>query len=245
MSNDQALESKIRIVLVETSHPGNIGAAARAMKNMGLSRLYLVAPEDFPNEKAVFRAASAADVLDQVVVCPTLQEAIGGCSLVLGTSARQRKIPWPLVTPKIAAERVVAHRLDPADIAVVFGRESKRLKNEELQQCHFHVNIPTSEAYSSLNLAMAVQVLAYEIFCANTESETAIVWDQPAATSDALEHFFAHLEDTLESVGFHDPDNPRQLMTRLRRLFLRINPDKMELSILRGFLRAVSEAIRK
>ena len=245
MSNDQAVQSKIRVVLVETSHPGNIGAAARAMKNMGLSRLYLVAPEDFPNEKAVFRAASAADVLEQVVVCSTLQEAIGGCSLVLGTSARQRKIPWPLVTPKVAAERVVAHRLDPSDIAVVFGRESKGLKNEELQQCHFHVNIPTSEAYSSLNLAMAVQVLAYEIFCASGEPNSEVVWDQPAATSEALEHFFGHLENTLETVGFHDPDNPRQLMTRLRRLFMRINPDKMELSILRGFLRAINEMIRK
>lgn len=245
MTNPHPLRAKVRIVLVETSHPGNIGAAARAMKNMGLDRLYLVQPVDYPNEKAVFRSASASDVLDQVVVCASLQEAISDCSLVLGTSARQRRIPWPLVTPKEAAIKITEHGAGAGDIAIVFGRESKGLKNEELQQCQYHVNIPTSEAYSSLNLAMAVQVLSYELFCASEAATPERVWDQLPATNTDLEHFFGHLETTLAEVGFHDPDNPRQLLTRLRRLFLRIEPDQMEISILRGFLKAVNDATRR
>jgi tRNA (cytidine32/uridine32-2'-O)-methyltransferase len=235
------LFSKIRIVLVETSHPGNIGAAARAMKNMGLSRLYLVNPVNFPHEKALFRAASARDVVENAVVCTDLSEAIGPCQLVLGTSARQRRIPWPLVTPKQAAQKVTAQGDVEGDIAIVFGRESKGLKNEELQQCQLHLNIPTSDEYSSLNLAMAVQVVGYEIFCAAVDQPASPAWDQPPATNAELEHFFEHLEDTLAVVGFHDPENPRQLMTRLRRLFLRIAPDHMEISILRGFLKAVND----
>jgi tRNA (cytidine32/uridine32-2'-O)-methyltransferase len=231
MSNPHPLRAKVRIVLVETSHPGNIGAAARAMKNMGLDRLYLVQPLDYPNEKAVFRAASASDVLEQVVVCANLQEAISDCSLVLGTS-------------KEAAIKITEHGAAAGDIAIVFGRESKGLKNEELQQCQYHVNIPTSDAYSSLNLAMAVQVLSYELFCASQAGSEERIWDQLPATNTDLEHFFAHLEGTLAEVGFHDPDNPRQLLTRLRRLFLRIEPDQMEISILRGFLKAVNDTAR-
>jgi len=240
MVEQQTILSKIRIVLVEPSHPGNIGAAARAMKNMGLSRLYLVNPVDFPHEKAIFRAASASDVVENAVVCANLAEVIGPCHLILGTSARQRRIPWPLVTPREGAQQIVAQHGAEGDIAIVFGRESKGLKNEELQQCQLHVNIPTSDAYSSLNLAMAVQVVAYELFCATAVLPEEKVWDHPPATNAELEHFFKHLEDTLAEVGFHDPENPRQLMTRLRRLFLRISPDQMEVSILRGFLKAVN-----
>jgi tRNA (cytidine32/uridine32-2'-O)-methyltransferase len=211
---------------------------------LGLVRRYLLQPLYYPNEKAFFRSAIASYVLEQVVVCANLQEAISDCSLVLGTSARQRRIPWPLVTPKEAAIKITEHGAAAGDIAIVFGRESKGLKNEELQQCQYHVNIPTSDAYSSLNLAMAVQVLSYELFCASQAGSEERIWDQLPATNTDLEHFFAHLEGTLAEVGFHDPDNPRQLLTRLRRLFLRIEPDQMEISILRGFLKAVNDTAK-
>ena len=152
----------IRIVLVNTTHPGNIGGVARAMKNMGLSRLYLVAPEKFPDEQAVWRAASAGDLLDSAVVTATVEEAIADCQFVVGTSARERRIPWPLLDP-----RQCAARIDPLSqreqVAIMFGREDRGLTNEELQLCNLHLNIPTSDAYSSLNLAMAVQIVCYEL----------------------------------------------------------------------------------
>lgn len=236
------LFSPVRIVLVETTHPGNIGAAARAMKNMGLTRLVLVNPKDFPHEKATWRSASAADVVEQATVVATVDEAIEGCHLVIGTSARDRRIPWPMLDPRGCGEKVAAELSADSDIAILFGRESRGLKNEELQKCQFHVNIPTAEAYSSLNLAMAVQVIAYEILQARSVRDASDdKWDMEYATADAIEHMFEHLEQTLIDVGFHDPENPRQLMTRLRRLFNRVRLDKMEVNILRGFLTAVNK----
>lgn len=152
----------IRVILVNTSHPGNIGGAARAIKNMGVERLYLVAPLEFPADRALWRAASAVDVLDNAVVVATLDEALAGCGLVVGTSARERSIPWPLLDPRQCGERVwresAAH-----EVALVFGREDRGLTNDELHKCHYHVHIPASETYSSLNLAAAVQILAYEV----------------------------------------------------------------------------------
>ena len=151
----------IRIVLVNTSHPGNIGGVARAMKNMGLSRLYLVQPRAFPHKEAEWRAASALDLLEQAVVTQTLDEAIGDCQFVVGTSARERRIPWPLLDPRMCAKR--AAQISPREqVAVLFGREDRGLTNDELKVCNLHLNIPTSEDYSSLNLAMAVQIVCYE-----------------------------------------------------------------------------------
>jgi len=232
----------IRIVLVETTHPGNIGAAARAMKNMGLTRLVLVNPGDFPHDKAIWRAASAADVVHEATVVETLDEAIAGCHLVLGTSARDRRIPWPMLEPRACGEKVIAEHSKGAEVAIIFGRESRGLKNEELQKCHYHVNIPTGEAYSSLNLAMAVQVLCYEILQASLAGKPADAqWDMEYASTDAVENLFDHLEQTLVQVEFHDPDNPRQLLTRLRRMFNRIRMDQMEVNIMRGFLTAINK----
>jgi tRNA (cytidine32/uridine32-2'-O)-methyltransferase len=231
-----------RVILVETTHPGNIGAAARAMKNMGLTELVLVNPLDFPNKKAVFRSASAEDVVHSAIVVETVDEAIADCQLVIGTSARDRRIPWPMLTPKACGEKVAASVQQGQKVALMFGRESRGLKNEELQKCQFHVNIPTGEAYSSLNLAMAVQVICYEVLQASQSGVTVEeAWDMPPADSAAMEHFFEHLESTLIQVGFHDPDNPRQLLTRLRRMFNRIRPDQMEVNILRGFLSAINK----
>ncbi len=240
----------VKIVLVNTSHPGNIGAAARAMRNMGLQRLTLVEPLEFPSGVAVGRAASALDVLEGAEVVSDLKQAIAGCSLVIGTSARSRSIPWPMLTPEQSAEKVVTEG-QQAEVAIVFGREDAGLNNEELQQCHFHVQIPADDDYSSLNLAAAVMVLSYEIRKAalkladQSDRKEDEYWDQAKATGDQVEHFYDHLERVMVAINFHDPGNPRQLMQRMRRLFGRIRIDVMELNILRGILTNIELNIRK
>lgn len=240
---------KVRIVLVNTTHPGNIGGAARAMKNMGISQLYLVEPRQFPSDRAVWRAAGAADVLEKAIVVSTLDEAIAGCGLVVGTSARDRRIPWPLLNPRECGERVVAEA-PTHPVALVFGREDRGLTNDELQKCSYHVHIPANPEYSSLNLAAAVQVLCYEVRMASLAAEHGEIpvmqpWDVPPAKVDDIEMYFRHLEEALVSIGFHDPDNPRQTMTRLRRLYGRIRLDEMELAILRGVLTAIQNVAHK
>ncbi len=229
----------IRIVLVNTTHPGNIGGVARAMKNMGLSRLYLVAPVKFPHEQAVWRAASAGDVLDTAVVTTTVEEAIADCQFVVGTSARERRIPWPLLDPRQCAERIDGVS-GQEQVAVMFGREDRGLTNDELQLCNLHLNIPTSDAYSSLNLAMAVQIVCYELRMLLAQPTLPVSedeqWDTPFSTVENLERFYVHLEQTLTDIEFLDPAAPRQLMARLRRLYGRVRLDEMELNILRGIL---------
>ena len=247
----QACFDNIRIVLVNTSHPGNIGAAARAMKNMGLSKLTLVDPEDFPSPVANGRAVSAVNILEVATVTKTLEEAVAGCGLVIGTSARIRSIPWPLISPQQCAQHV-ADDSRQNEVALVFGREDSGLTNEELQLCHFHVNIPADEKLSSLNLAAAVMVISYEVrmelLKREAEGQQAPVapvdeeivegvdWDVPKATGKQVEGFYSYLEKTMIDLNFHDPENPRLLMLRMRRLFGRIRPDQMEISVLRGFL---------
>jgi tRNA (cytidine32/uridine32-2'-O)-methyltransferase len=231
----------IRIVLVNTSHPGNIGASARAMNNMGLERLTLVEPEDFPSGVAVGRAVSAAGILENAVVVDNLRDAVKDCGLVIGASARSRKIPWPVLLPEECAEKVVAECANN-QVALVFGREDSGLTNEELQLCHYHVQIPTDEKHSSLNLAAAVMVITYEVrramlrFTGHVEATEDEYWDIEKATSEQVEHFHTHLEQVLIRLDFHDPENPRQLLQRMRRLFGRIRIDAMEMNILRGFL---------
>jgi len=242
--------ANIKIVLVNTSHPGNIGAAARAMKNMGLSELVLVQPEDFPSGVAVGRAASAVELLENALVTDSLEEAIADCGLVIGASARRRSIPWPMLEPdecgKKAAVESGQHK-----VALVFGREDSGLNNEELQQCHFHVQIPANPDYSSLNLAAAVMVICYELNKAaikladQSVSELEEFWDQERATADQVEYFYTHLERVLVAIDFHDPENPRQLMQRMRRLFGRVRIDAMEMNILRGILTNIEHAINK
>lgn len=240
---------KIRMVMVNTSHPGNIGAAARAMKNMGLSRLYLVEPRDYPAEKAVWRAAGALDVLDKAVVVSSLDEAIADCALVIGSSARGRRIPWPLLSPRECGERAVAEA-EVHEVALVFGREDRGLTNEELHKCNYHVHIPSNPEYSSLNVASALQVISYEVrmaWIAASEGRGPQFddWDMPPAKQEDMQYYFAHLEETLVSLGFLDKDNPRQTITRIRRLYSRLRMDEMELSILRGILTAVQNYIHQ
>ncbi len=233
---------RTRIVLVNTSHPGNIGGAARAMKTMGLEELYLVAPEEFPHPKAVEMASSAGDILDNAVVVTHLDEAIADCTLVIGASARSRTIPWPLVTPRQLAEQIRAEAPDSVT-AILFGREQSGLSNEELQRCHVHVQIPANPAYSSLNIAQAVQVIAYELRIASlNELSVNEEWDYRLATADEMEKFFNHLQEVLVEIDFLKMNAPRKLMTRLRRLFFRTRPDVMEMNILRGMLTAIQEA---
>ena len=238
----------IRVVLVNTSHPGNIGGAARAMKNMGLSRLVLVDPLDFPSEEAVARASGASDILDRAEVVATLEEALVGCNLVFGTSARERRIPWPLLDPRESAKSAVEQVQQAGEVALVFGREYAGLTNEELQRCHFHVHIPADPDFSSLNLATAVQVLTYEVRMAWLAQQgqleaTSMLNTQPV-TMDELEHFYDQLESTLIQIGFLDPAKPRHLMARLRRLYGRSGISKLEMNILRGILTQTQKSAR-
>ena len=238
-----------RIVLVNTTHPGNIGAAARAMKNMGLSQLCLVEPRTFPADEAKWRAAGAADILEQAVVVASLEEAIADCQFVVGTSARGRRIPWPTLDPRRCAEQIEQARLSGTRTAVVFGREDRGLTNEELQLCNLHLHIPSHEDYTSLNLAMAVQIVGYELRMLQLREElpadAQAEWDAPMCTVENLERYYEHLEQTLAEIGFLDPAAPRQLMSRLRRLYGRIRLDEMELNILRGILTETKNTIEK
>jgi TrmH family RNA methyltransferase len=229
----------VRIVLVETNHPGNIGAAARAMKNMGLTALHLVRPQFFPHAEASARASGADDLLAAAHVHERFEDAIADCGLVVGTSARQRHLPWELVEPRACAERIVqASRA--GDVAVVFGAERTGLTNVELERCNLLVTIPTSAQYSSLNLAMAVQVIAYELWLA-TRPETPMgrPLDVPLATAEEMTHLYEHLERVLVEIDFQDRTGGGHLMARIRRLFNRAQLDQNEMNILRGILTAV------
>lgn len=247
MTSPNPLENA-RVVLVHTSHPGNIGAVARAMKNMGLKQLYLVKPKQFPHERAVWRAASAVDVLDNAVVVDSLSEAVADCGLVVGTSARDRRIPWPLVNPRVCAQRIYPE-LKQHPVALVFGREDRGLTNDELQSCNLHVNIPTNEEYSSLNLAMAVQVVSYELrmthVAGEADSDEMQGWDTAFARSADIERLFAHMEETLIEMDFLKPSAPKQLMTRLRRLYSRTRLDDLEVQMMRGILTSTQKWVRK
>lgn len=230
----------VRIVLVNTSHPGNIGAAARAMKNMGLGRLVLVNPQLFPHADATSRASGADDLLANAQICETLDEALAGCGLVIGSSARPRRLNVTQLDPRQCANRIWDEARN-TEVAVLFGREHSGLTNEELIRCHYHLHIPTNPSYSSLNLAAAVQVLAYELRMAHIAGQGTEQTGEPtetAATADRMEGFYEHLQATLVEIGFLDPNNPRIMMRRLRRLFNRARPNDVEINILRGILTA-------
>ena len=240
--------NNIDIVLVHTTHSGNIGGVARAMKNMSLHRLTLVSPLEFPSREATWRAASAADVMEHARVVDTLEEAIADCQFVVGTSARERRIPWPVQDARRRAERIASHSSNER-VAVLFGREDRGLLNEELQHCHLHCHIPTHEGYASLNLAMAVQIVAYELRMAQLGETTNLAedaqWDSPFVTTEDMDRFYVHLEATLVDIEFLKPEAPRQLMRRLKRLYNRVRLDEMELNILRGILSETQKKARK
>lgn len=246
--------SRIRIVMVNTTLPANIGAAARAMKTMGLSHLTLVDPKTFPSPDATALAAGAASILDNATIVPTLEEAIADCTLVFGTSARSRTIPWPLLDVR-AATKLAIDETANGNIAIVFGREDRGLTNEELAQAQFHLTIPVNEEYGVLNVAAAIQVVCYELRMnallqqertvennkignGSTEQQMPLIghmqWDEPLADQAMMQQFYPHLEAMLADIDFIDPKNPRLLPLRLRRLFGRVRLDRMEYNLLRG-----------
>ena len=234
----------IRIVLVEPSHPGNIGGAARAMKTMGLSDLAVVRPKRFPDPQADWRAAGAIDVIEQTQVHESLESAVGSSVLVAATSVRERHISWPVVSSVEFADLVHREREKYPQVSVVFGREDSGLTNEELHQCNMQIRIPSNEDYGSLNLAMSVQVVAYDLFQRQGKFELpSEVWDRPLATHGEIEDFYKHLESTLVTIDFYDPDQPREAMTRLRRMFSRMKLDQTEVQIMRGILTHVRDAV--
>jgi tRNA (cytidine32/uridine32-2'-O)-methyltransferase len=235
----------IRIVLVGTTHPGNIGAVARAMKNMGLSDLALVNPRHFPHEDATARASGATDVLDGAKVVSSLSEALTDCVYVAGASARSRTINWPSMGPRDCAERMILESKEGV-VAAVFGPEKSGLHNDDLDLCHTLLTIPTDPGFSSLNLAMAVQVLTYELRVAGMlDPGPGFDSEAPPATGEEMERFYTHLEQVLMDIQFLNPDNPRYLMRRMRRMFIRTRPDKNEANILRGFLTAIDQTREK
>ena len=238
---DKDLANKLRIVLVETSHPGNIGAAARAMKTMCLSRLVLVNPVEFPHSDASARASGAVDLLERTEVVPTLDQALAGCALVAGTSARQRGIGPPVLSPRDCLARLHAAVESGQEVALLFGRERTGLTNDELSRCHILVNIPSNPEYSSLNIAAAVQVLGYEWMLARGIGPAGSESEETPATAEEMEKLYEHIEVAALETGFLDPANPKHLMRRIRRLFNRAQPDQNEVHILRGLLSALQK----
>ena len=238
---------RVRIVLSNTSHPGNIGAAARAMKTMGLSRLFLINPKKYPDDEATARAAGADDVLERAVVCRTLDEALEGTVFSVALSARHRN----LGPERSQARETVPLVLDKAaegQVALVFGNETAGLSNADVQRCQRTVFIPADPEYSSLNLGAAVQVLCYELRLAAydgrpEEVSRTVPFSSPAATNDDIERFYGHLERIMVNTGFLDPNQPKRLMSKLRRLFGRVAMERDEINILRGILDAVEKNI--
>lgn len=233
-----------QFVLVETSHPGNIGAAARAMKNMGLQKLSLVNPCEHQVYECYARASGAEDVVDNANVYPDLKSAISSSTMVIGTSARLRSLAWPQLSPREAASNVVSH-CQQGIVSVVFGRERSGLTNDELGLCSTLLHIPTAGDFSSLNVAAAVQVVAYEILCAAQQMPDLQPAADTPAEQDVVEQFYEHFFSVLETVGYFDPEHPRQLPLRVRRLFNRVQPSVSEIQVLRGFLSAVQKSVLK
>lgn len=245
--------SQIVIVMVHTENAGNIGSVARAMKTMGLVKLVLVSPKRYPDPFAEWMASGAQDILCNAKVVDSLDDAIAGCHFVVATSARMRRIPWPLVEAEQGAAIIVQEAMQCHKVAILMGPESQGLSNEDLQRCHFHLSIPANTEYPVLNVAMAVQIVCYELRKAvlfleqqgaslrQSQADFSMPilntqWDAPLATQDEFEDFIKHYEQVLTEIGFLDPKNPRQLMARSRRFFSRARMDKQELNILRGVL---------
>jgi tRNA (cytidine32/uridine32-2'-O)-methyltransferase len=231
----------ITFILNHTSHPGNIGSAARALKTMGLKKLILVKPKHFPSPEAVALAAGADDILEQALVVDSFEQAIAPFQLIIGTSARTRSLPWPLLNPAEVAEKMLSES-NNQQTALIFGREDIGLRNEELQRCHFHAQIPANPEYCSLNIAAAVQIFAYEIRAALVDKN--IIQSDNSnnfSTAKQTELFYRHLNDVLRKIEFIKPAQPNRIMERLQRLFQRTRLEKAELDILRGILTEIEK----
>lgn len=239
------LLNSVKVVLVGTTHPGNIGATARAMKNMGILDLALVEPKEFPSDVATFRSKAAKDILEKASVHRSLAEAISECELVVGTSARGRTVPWPVLNPREAAKEMHKSSRN-GKVAIVFGREDRGLTNEELGLCNFHVHIPSDPEYSSLNLSQAVQILAYEIRLSYLQDQNVNkdYWDVDLANNEQTERLINHMDELMQEVDFYDVENPRKLLVRVRRFFKRSKIDVMEANIFRGLFATIQKKLK-
>ena len=238
------IKNQVQIVLVETSHPGNIGSVARAMKTMGLQNLVLVKPRNFPSKEAFVLSGNAQDLIEQAVVVNTLDEAIKNCTNIYATSARTRSISWPIITAEMAGIEINKFVREGTKVSIIFGREDRGLTNEELQKANKHILIPSSEDYPVLNIAMSVQVIAYEIF-KNADIEVDIHWqDYPELNSEELSMLIDHFIDTSYKLNLFDEDNAKKILVRIKRMFTRLKPDKMEGNFLRGFLTRINKKIK-
>ena len=240
------IAENLRIVMVEITHPGNIGAAARAMKNMGQRNLYLVKPRIFPSAEVTARAAGADDILARAVVCDSLQDALRDCVLVVATTARARTIAWPVTTPRACVPDIIAGSAS-GPVAIVFGRESSGLNNDELELCNMAMQIPADPGFSSLNVASAIQIICYEILqSVMTGNPNELKKEKSQlASAEKMRLFYAHLEECMTDIGYYDPGVPRSLMRRMKRLFNRARLDQDEINILRGLLSTIQEATGK
>ena len=244
--SDSSLKNKFEFILVEPSHPGNIGASARAIKNMGFKNLSLINPKDFPNDDAFYRAKGAKDILENIKIYKDLSAALYEATLIFGTSARTRTIPWPTKTSS-ELNTILNKALESsnAKICFLFGREISGLSNEELQMCDYHIKIPTDEDFSSINLSHAVQIISYVL---KMELDT---FDHPTNVNEDVptfqdnEYLIEHFDKVMKLIEFYDQENPKQVKTRIRRLVKRLQPDKLETGILRGFLAKIEQILNK
>ena len=238
------IKNQIDIVLVETSHPGNIGSVARAMKTMGLKNLILVNPKDFPSKEALKLSGNAQDVVDQAIIVSTLDEAIAKSLNVYATSARTRTISWPISTAEDAGIEINENVRQNSKTSIIFGREDRGLTNDELQKANKHILIPSSDEYPVLNIAMSVQVIAYEIY-KNAEIEIDTEWqDYPELNSRELSMLIDHFIDTSYKLNLFDEENAKKILVRIKRMFTRLKPDKMEGNFFRGFLTRINKKIK-
>ena len=234
----------VQIVLVETSHPGNIGSVARAMKNMGLSKLALINPKKFPDPEATALAGNAGNVLDGARVFRTIDEAVKNSKVIFATSARERTIDWPVASAKDAAQEINQLAAEKIEVSILFGREDRGLTNEELQLSNKHLIIPADPEYPVLNIAMSTQVVCYELYQASQSKPIGPWQDFPEYTAEELTHLIEHFNETVFNLKLIDPANPKQILTRMERMFRRLYPDQMEGNFLRGFLKAVNKQIK-
>ena len=238
------LNEFVQIVLVETSHPGNIGSVARAMKNMGLSRLALINPKKFPHDEATALAGNARDVLEKAKVFSSIEEAVQNSKIIFATSARERTIEWPVASVKDAAQEINQLASKEIEVSILFGREDRGLTNQELQLSNKHLIIPADPEYPVLNIAMSTQVVCYELYQASNLEPIGPWQDFPEYTSEELQHLIDHFNETVFKLDLIDPKNPKQILTRMERMFRRLYPDQMEGNFLRGFLKAVNNKIK-
>jgi tRNA (cytidine32/uridine32-2'-O)-methyltransferase len=234
----------INIVLVDTIHPGNIGSVARAMKTMGLSRLSLVNPRVFPSDDAIALSGNATDVLKNAKIYKNIREAIKDSTFVYATSSRDRSIQWPIKDAASAAKDIHAEVNNNKEISIIFGKEDRGLTNDELENANRLIEIPANPIYPVLNLAMSVQIISYEIFKASSDIKLKEWRDYPEVNSEQLQMLIDHFIDTAVEIDVIDPDNPKKIISRIKRMFTRLQPDEMEASFMRGFLSGIKKKLK-